>query len=140
MKRIPTPSGTEDTSIDAAETDVYVLGGGTVGAAVARRLQAEDHAVALIDESDEPSDLSVHRANPTDVEALTEAGLEGTSTVVTSSDSRYLLIAQLVRARFDLDRILVLTNEPDRVEVIADTGHEPVCVSTALADTLVDRL
>jgi trk system potassium uptake protein TrkA len=110
--------------------------------AVARRLQAADRTVVLVDESADVPDLPVVRADPTDIAALREAELNRDAVVVvaTPSDSQNLLAAQLVRARFDVDRVVVLTNHPDRVEAFADVGHDSVCATELLADGLVDRL
>lgn len=119
--------------------DIYVLGGAAVGAAVTRRLQEDGHAVALIDESYEASDIPVHSADPSDARVLAEVGLETASTVIvaTTSDSRNLLIAQLVKTRFDTENTVVLVNEPTRIAAIDDGGHDPVCATTVLADALV---
>jgi trk system potassium uptake protein TrkA len=122
--------------------DIYVLGGGAVGAAVTRRLHEEGHAAALIDESHEASDIPIRSADPNDARVLDEVGLETASTVIaaTASDSRNLLIAQRVKSQFDTDHIVVLVNKPGRVAAIADSGHEPVCATTVLGDALVTCL
>lgn len=126
----------------AAEHTVYVLGGGPLGVAVTRRLRADGREVVLIDESADGSDDAVHRGDPTDALTLAEAGMgpDSVAIVATPSDSRNLLAAQLVRARFDVDRVVVLTNHPERVDAMADGGHDPVCATDALAAVLVDRL
>lgn len=119
-----------------------MLGGGPLGAVVAGRLRAGGREVVLVDESAVDPDDAVHRGNPTDARALAEAGVGPDSVVVvaTPSDSQNLLAAQLVRTRFDVDRVVVLTHHPERVEAMADGGHEPVCATEALAGVLVDRL
>lgn len=142
IKRKLTPSITTEASAETADANVYVLGGGTVGAAVARRLQSDGHAVALIDESYEPSDVLTSEGNPTDAAVMAEAGLADASTVIVATpvDSQNLLAAQLARTRFDVDRVIVRTNDPDRTELMTDGGHVSVCATTALSDALVDRL
>jgi Trk K+ transport system NAD-binding subunit len=114
----------------------FVLGGAHLGVAIAERLRADGHAVAVVDERSDPADVPVTRASPTDVERLTEAGLETASsvTVATRSDARNVLVAQLVRVHFDVPRTLVLVHDPERVPLLAEAGHEPVCVSTALSE------
>lgn len=142
MARTRTRRGTATPPTEPLDADVYVLGGGPVGATVARRLHADDHAVALVDDTQAPADVPARRADPTDVLVLDEVGLETATTVIvaTPSDGRNLLVAQLVRVWFDVDRVLVLTNDPQRVVAMADGGHEPVCATTALADAIVDHL
>jgi trk system potassium uptake protein TrkA len=122
--------------------DHYVLGGGRVGSAVARRLRTDGHAVGVVDESYLPAELPGFRSDPTDVETLEEAGLSNATTVVvaTRSDARNLLVAQLVRARFDVPRIVVLTNDPERLTAVAEAGHDPVCATAALSEALVDSV
>lgn len=142
MRTKERPQRTPDRPEPTADADVYVLGGGPLGETVARRLGDAGRAVVLVDDSAETADVGVVRADPTDATALIEAGVDDRSVVVvaTPSDGRNLLVAQLVRARFDVERIVVLTNHPDRVEAMADVGHEPVCATAVLADGLVDRL
>ncbi len=120
----------------------YVLGGGHVGTAVARRLRTDDHDVCVVDESCDPSEPVGFQGDPTDVRALEAAGVAGASTVVvaTPSDRRNLLVAQLVRVHFDVPRVVVLANVPDRRDLLAEAGHEPVCATSALSDALVDRV
>lgn len=142
MRTLEPPKRNPDRPEPTADADVYVLGGGLLGMAVARRLQAADRTVVLVDESADVPDLPVVRADPTDIAALREAELNRDAVVVvaTPSDGQNLLAAQLVRARFDVDRVVVLTNHPDRVDAFADVGHESVCATELLADGLVDRL
>jgi Trk K+ transport system NAD-binding subunit len=117
----------------------YVLGGGPVAELVARRLSDDGHTVAIVDESYAAADLRGHKGDPTDVETLKAAGLSAAATVfvATGEDHRNLLIAQLVRAHFDVASTVVLVNHPDRFESIAAAGHQTICASSALADALI---
>ena len=74
--------------------------------------------------------------DPATIDALVDAGVATASTVIvaTRSDRRNLLIAQLVRARFDVPEIITFVNDPDRVPLFAEAGHEPFCVATAIAE------
>lgn len=116
----------------------YVLGGTHVGIAIAKRLQAAGHVVAIIDESYKPSDIPGFTGDPSAVDVLTESGVNATSTVVvaTGVDRRNLLIAQLVGARFDVARVVAFVNDPDLAPLFAEAGHEPFCVTTALSDAV----
>lgn len=142
MTSVPTRKEAGVPPTEPAEADVYVIGDGRVGAAVARRLREEGDEVVLLDRSIDAPDVPGRALDPTDVSALDEAGLDSASTVVvaTPSDGQNLLVAQLVRVRFDVDRLIVLVNDPDRVGVLADAGHEPLCATTILADALVEEL
>jgi trk system potassium uptake protein TrkA len=125
---------------------VCVLGGGQLGVAVARRLRENGDTVTLVDElapqehAGLPETAVVH-GDPSDTDVLEDAGLDHAETVVvaTRTDSRNLLIAQLVNANFDAD-VVVLTNTPDRLDPIAQAGHEPVCATAVLSDALVNNV
>lgn len=136
--KLSTKNGPADG--DAAE--YYVLGGGHLGKAVAERIQADGYAVSLVDESHDSSDLPGLQGNPADIRTLAEAGLSGAPTVIVATplDRQNLLIAQLVRAHFDVHRVIVLVNAPERFDLLAETGHELVCATSAVSDALVDNL
>lgn len=119
-----------------------VLGDRHLGTAIARGLRADGHTVRLVDESVAQSDRLERQGGLTDPEVLQEAGIGKASTVVvaTRSDSRNLLVAQLARAHFDISRVVVLANDPDRFDPIAAAGHDPVCATSALSDAIVDGI
>ncbi|WP_318567878.1 NAD-binding protein [Salinigranum marinum] len=140
---MPSKRSTRDERLDRTEAaDHYVLGGGRVGVAAARRLRAAGHDVGVVNELHCPAELPGRRGDPTDVGVLDDAGLSNAETVVvaTRSDARNLLVAGLVRTRFDVPRVVVLTNAPDRVAAVAEAGHDPVCATAALSDALVDSV
>jgi Trk K+ transport system NAD-binding subunit len=113
----------------------YVLGGDHVGIAIAEQLQADGHHVTVVGESYEPNDIPRFAGDPSTLDVLTESGLRDASTVIVAnrSDRRNLLVAQLVRTHFDVPRVVVLVNDPDRTALFAEAGHEPFCVTTILS-------
>ena len=141
MRRISKPTETRDRPPDTTDADVYVLGDGVVGAAVTRRFLDDDRSVIAIDASTEPEDVPAGRRDTIDLSALDDAGVDDASTVIvaTSSDSRNLLAAQLIRRRFGVERVLVVANDPERVDAFVDAGHEPICATTALSNAIVDH-
>lgn len=114
----------------------YILGGGPVAIAIAEELQARGHQVIVVDDSYEADDIPVFNGNPAAKEILAESGVDDASRVIvaTRSDRRNLLIAQLVRAGFDVEDVVVFVHDPDRAPIFADAGHEPFCVTSALVD------
>ncbi|WP_323674975.1 NAD-binding protein [Halorubellus sp. PRR65] len=149
LKPPTNPFSSTETSDEAA--DYYVLGGNHVGEAVAERLLANGHDVTVVTESSTETDLtgSATEADLTgvdgdasDLSTLEAAGVADASTVVvaTRTDARNLLVAQLVRTQFDVPRVVVLTNHPDRMASIDDAGHDPVCATNAIADAIVGDL
>ncbi len=127
---------------DTAQSTHFVLGGEHVALAIAERLQTSGHAVTVVDETYDSEAVPGIEGNPTDVELLTDSGVDGPSAVIvgTRSDSRNLLIAQLVRAHFDIPRTVVLVNDPERLSLLAEAGHEPLCVTTLLSETVTERV
>jgi trk system potassium uptake protein TrkA len=98
-------------------------------------LRTAGHRVAIIDDSYESSEIPGFAGDPAAVDVLEDAGVETASTVivVTETDRRNLLIAQLVRTRFDVSRVIVFVHDPDRVSLFTNAGHETFCVTSALA-------
>jgi trk system potassium uptake protein TrkA len=132
----------DESPAPEAPPDYCVLGGDHLGAAVARRLDEQGHTVSLVDETRVPEAVPARQGDPADVDLLAEAGVAHASAVVvaTREDSRNLLVAQLVSAHFDVPEVLVLVNVPERCDLVADVGHEPVCATAALTDTLLDSV
>lgn len=131
-----------DPTTDGSPAPYCVLGGGPVATSVARRLRDGGHDVLHIDEGDGPAPRPAGDAEPVEVRAMAEADIADGSTVVvaTASDSRNLLIAQLVSVHFDVADIVALVSAPERCDLFASVGYDPVCATTALTDALVDRV
>lgn len=131
-----------DESSSEEEPEYCVLGGEHLGAEIARRLQAEGHSVSLVDERHDPAAVPGVQGRPEDARVLEDAGVPEASMVIvaTSQDSRNLLIAQIVKVRFGVSEVLVLVNTPDQYDLVAEAGHEPICATTVLSDTVVDEL
>jgi trk system potassium uptake protein TrkA len=132
----------DDTPDRIGEQACYVLGDSHLGTAVARRLRSDGYTVSLVDDLIDPAGTPRPGEGAANPRQLREAGVGEASTVVvaTRSDSRNLLIAQLVRAHFDVSEVVVLANAPDRLEVFAEAGHDPVCATAALSDALAENL
>lgn len=131
-----------DASNGTQEVTHYILGGTYVGIRIAEQLQAAGHRVAIVDDSYESNDIPGFDGDPAAVDVLVESGVETGSTVivVTGSDRRNLLVARLVRARFDVQRVIAFVYNPERVSLFADAGLEPFCVTTALAETFGETI
>lgn len=119
--------------------DHYVLGGGPVGQAIARQLRSEGHTVGFVDETADldPGDV---RGDPGELATLERSSVAEASTAVVagSSDRRNFLIAQLLATNFDVPRVLVRVNDPDRVDVLGAAGHEPICAASVLATAVAE--
>lgn len=138
-----TPSHTTNAPRQSTAPVTFVVGGGLVGREVATRLLADGEPVTLVDPdppTDPPQGLLVHEARVPDAETLNDAGLGDADVVVVlgTDDARNLLVAQLARVRFDVDRVIVRVNDPDREPAFDRPGVETVDTSTAIAQTTVD--
>lgn len=116
----------------------YILGDDNTGIAIAEQLQANGHQVATVNEGLSSPTVPTIDGDPSSVAVLSEAGIEPASTVIvaTRSDRRNLLIAQLVRARFDVSCVVPLVHDPDRFSAFDEAGHKPLCVSTVLSEAV----
>jgi trk system potassium uptake protein TrkA len=138
-----TSTHTTNAPRQSTATHTFVVGGGLVGREVATRLLADGELVTLVD-SDPPTDpprgLSVHEAKIPNADTLRDAGLGDADIVVVLGvdDARNLLVAQLARVRFGVDRVIVRVNDADRESVFDRPGVETVDTSTAIAQTAVD--
>ncbi len=127
---------------DDATGDYYVLGGGPIGEAVAQRLRDAGNRTSIVDESYESTDIPGYQGDPADLQILKNAELTDESTIIvaTRKDRQNLLIAQLVSAHFNVGRIIVVANSPDKHDLLAEAGHDPVCATTAISEALVSDL
>lgn len=125
-----------------SQTTHFVLGDNHTGVAIAERLQVDGHSVTMVNETDTSDTVAVIQGNPTDIELLIESGLGTAKSVIigTQSDARNFLIAQLVRVHFDVPQITVLVYDPERLSAVAEAGHEPLCVTTVVSETVVEHV
>lgn len=132
----------EETVTRQGRSEYVVLGGGPIGASIARTLGADKYTVHYIDDSKESADVSDHQSDPSKVQSLERANLTEASTVIVStrSDRRNLLIAQLVRANFDVSRILVLANDPEKRDLFEKAGHDSICATTAISAAVSEAI
>ncbi len=125
-----------------------VIGGGHVGRIIAERLSDLPVSIRFID----PNPQVIVRANENGLSADETAITDGSElrarnvadasavVVATDSDSTNLLIAQLLRVRFDSPRIIVRVNEPQNRSAFTELGIETVCLAEVLAATLREYL
>ncbi|WP_336036121.1 cation:proton antiporter [Halobacterium yunchengense] len=129
---------------------VIIVGGGTVGRALAERLEDRGENVVLVEsdaqmvERARNEGFTVHHGDGTDTEELRSAGAENARIVVaaTGDDDVNLLVAQLADSKFDADTIIARANNPDNVDAFEDLGVRTVSSSMATAwgiDNLIER-
>jgi trk system potassium uptake protein TrkA len=133
---------------------VLIVGAGRVGSSVAKAALAAGHDVSVLDE-DPLSHERLDANQPTswedaggrftvgtalEVDALLEAGIEQAEVFVasTNGDNTNLVIAQIARKRFGVDRVIARVLDPARAAWYAEQGLETIC-PTQFAITEFER-
>ncbi len=124
---------------------VIIVGCGRVGSRLALRLAARGHNVTVIDEVREAflrlgagfAGVTQHGSG-LDVEVLERAGTAGADIVMalTTGDNRNLMVAQLVKQRFGVERAVARLHDPVRAAKFRELGVETLCTTTVLEGLL----
>ncbi|MFD1513791.1 cation:proton antiporter [Halomarina rubra] len=136
--------------LDIIPMRAIIIGGGTVGRALADRLEDRGENVVIVEEDDEMLALArnaghtVHQGDGTDIDVLQAAGAGNASTLVaaTGDDDVNLLVSQLGDSRFDIETIISRVNNANNVDAFEDLGVRTVAPTTATAqaiDNLIER-
>ena len=133
---------------------VVIVGCGRVGSSVAKKMLSEGHEVSVLDE-DPLSHERLDANQPTswedaggrftvgtalEMDALLEAGVEEADVFVasTNGDNTNLVIAQIARKRFGVDRVIARVLDPARAAWYSEQGLETIC-PTQFAITEFER-
>ena len=133
---------------------VVIMGCGRVGAWLARLLDADGHAVTVLDVDSYsfrrlgfPSLSSDFKGtalvgNGTDEEALKRAGIEEADAFValTQGDDRNILAAQIAKHTFNVPRVICRIYDPVRQEMYQSLGLETISPTTIFAQLLKEKL
>jgi len=122
---------------------ILIVGSGRVGSAVAKSALAAGHQVSVLDEdplSHERLDKDQHDSwedaggqftlgTALEIDALLEAGIERADVFIaaTDGDNTNLVIAQVARKRFDVERVIVRVLDPGRAQWYAEQGLDTIC-------------
>ena len=122
---------------------VLIVGCGRVGSAIANSMLAEGHEVSVLDEDAEAIALLERgqaegweerggrftEGTALEIEALLAAGIDQADAFVASTDgdNTNLVIAQIAKRRFDVDRVVVRVLDPARARWYAEQGLQTVC-------------
>ena len=131
---------------------VLIVGCGRVGSAIAKAMLTEGHEVSVLDE--DPEAIALLNRGQSDswedaggrftvgtaleIDALLEAGIEGADAFVASTDgdNTNLVIAQIAKRRFDVDRVVVRVLDPGRAKWYAEQGIQTVCPTQTAIELL----
>ena len=129
---------------------VLIVGAGKVGRSLAERLTDRGEDVILVDkdesavESARAAGFTVERGDGTDTELLQQVGAGQAKIVIaaTANDDANLLVCQLARSRFDVEKVVARANNPNNVKPFEELGVEAISASDATAwalDNVIER-
>jgi trk system potassium uptake protein len=132
---------------------ILVVGAGRVGSTVAKWALANGHEVSVLDEDplsherlDNELDTSWEEAGGRftvgtglEIDALTEAGIAEADVFIASTDgdNTNLVVAQIARRRYGVDKVIVRVLDPRRAEWYREEGLETIC-PTAIAIEMLE--
>jgi trk system potassium uptake protein len=131
---------------------VLIVGCGRVGSAIAKSMLGEGHDVSVLDE--DPDAIALLNRDQTEswedlggrftvgtaleIDALIEGGIEDADAFVASTDgdNTNLVIAQIAKRRFNIERVVVRVLDPARANWYAEQGLQTVCPTQTAIELL----
>ena len=131
---------------------VVIVGCGRVGSSIAKTMLSEGHEVSVLDEDPEAiaqlekgedrgwEDMggAFTVGTALEIDALMEAGIDRADAFVASTDgdNTNLVIAQIARRRFNVDRVVVRVLDPYRAKWYAEQGLQTICPTQTAIELL----
>jgi trk system potassium uptake protein TrkA len=125
-----------------------VVGCGRVGSAVAKQLAGDGWQVTCVDEDEGAlARLGSWRGgfvpgHGMDVEVLERAGVAeaDAAVVATNGDNTNIVVAQVLRARWEVPCVVVRILDPARAEFYAERGLRTVCPTQTAIASITDEV
>jgi trk system potassium uptake protein TrkA len=126
-----------------------VIGCGRVGSNLALLLQEQGWDVTVVDENEEALNRLGERwggayivGHGMDADVLREAGIEDADAVVvaTDGDNTNIVIGQVAKRQFDVERVVVRLLDPARAEFYRSRGMQVVCPTQTAIRELMDAV
>jgi len=136
--------------LDVIPMRVIIVGGGTVGRALAERLEDRGENVVIVEQDRKVTEIArdegftVHSGDGTDTDVLRSAGAENARIVIaaTGDDDVNLLVSQLSSTNFGVEKVLARANNRDNVEAFEELGVRTISSTDATAwaiDNAIER-
>lgn len=125
--------------------NILIIGSGRTGSRLARRLARQDHQISVIDEAREAftrlgANFSgrTFQGSGSDMDTLRRAGVDKADIViaVTGGDNRNLMIVQMVKHQFGVQRAVARLHDPVRSAKFRELGVETLCTTTVMEGLL----
>ena len=125
--------------------NIIIVGCGRGGSRLGRRLAESGNHVAVVDVDRASFNRlgpnfqgSTYQGSGLDQEVLTRAGVESADIVyaMTGGDNRNLMIAQLVKIQFEVQRAVARLHDPVRAEKYHELRLETICTTTVICGLL----
>ncbi len=126
--------------------NIFVVGCGKIGAALAKRLSEAGHDVAVIDQREEnfdnlPDDFGglTFCGVPIDEDVLIKAGIRNCDVFCAASadDNRNIMAAQLAKTVFGVERVIARVSDSEKEEIFSASGIVTVCPTNLTVDSLL---
>jgi len=133
---------------DAKNMYVIVVGAGKVGWNIARELLEKDHEVTLIENDreryqtvEQELEHNIQYGDASELWVLERAGVQRADMViaVTGDDEDNMLISQVAKEKYLVDRIIARVNNPRNLEHFDLLGVRPVVSATDLIIRLIEH-
>lgn len=127
---------------------ILIVGAGKIGYFLAKRLYQSKHTISVVDKDrniceEIAKDLEVLVVNgdACDPKILEEAGIERADVLaaVTGDDEDNLIICQLAKERFGLQRTVGRVNNPDNEHVFSELGIDVPVDSTKIIAKIIEE-
>ena len=129
---------------------ILIVGAGKVGYFLAQRLVHDNHSVALVDKDKSACedltrqlDILVINGDGCSPAVLKQAGIERADVVaaVTGDDEDNLIICQLAKERFSIDRTVGRVNDPKNEHIFFELGVDiPIDATTIIAKVIEEEV
>lgn len=129
--------------------NILIIGCGKVGSTLASTLSRIGHDVSVIDNKSTSFELLAEDFNgitvtgvPIDQEVLKSAGIEGCDAVaaVTRDDNINVMVCELAKEVFHVNKILARVYDPSREEIFANFGIHTFCPTNLTVESAISML